>query len=144
MVVTLKELRYVIPLSHIQESVKLESRNIKKTSGLGDILLLRGENIPLFYLSELLTKKTSQKIESSQSIALIIKNSHEVFAVVIDDIIGQYQVVIKKLGTEFHDIRGISGSAILGDGKPALILELADLVNKIKKPFNDNMRGVSA
>jgi two-component system chemotaxis sensor kinase CheA len=144
MVVKLNDLRYVIPLSHIQESVKLENRDIKKTSGLGDILLLRGDNIPLFYLTDLLTRKSALRNESAQYIALVIKSSHETFAIVVDDIIGQYQIVIKKLGNEIHGLKGVSGSAILGDGRPALILELAELVSKSKKAFNNDVRGVSA
>jgi two-component system chemotaxis sensor kinase CheA len=144
MVIKLNELRYIIPLSHIQESVKLEQRDIKKTSGLGDILLLRGDNIPLFYLTDLLSRKGPNRNESGFNIALVIKSSQETFAVVVDDIIGQYQVVIKKLGNEIHGLKGVSGSAILGDGKPALILELAELINKSKKSLTNDMRGVAA
>lgn len=144
MVVKLNELRYVIPLSHIQESVKLEQKDIKKTSSLGDMLLLRGDNIPLFYLSDLLSKKNSTKSDCASNIAIVIRSSQETFAIVVDDIIGQYQVVIKKLGKEIHGLKGISGSAILGDGRPALILELAELISKNKKVFNNDLRGVSA
>lgn len=144
MVIKLNELRYIIPLSHIQESVKLEAKDIKKTSGLGDILLLRGDNIPLFHLTDLLSRKSGNRNDSTQNIALVIKSSQETFAVVVDDIIGQYQVVIKKLGNEIHGLKGVSGSAILGDGKPALILELAELVNKTKKSLTNDMRGVAA
>jgi two-component system chemotaxis sensor kinase CheA len=144
MVVKLNDLRYVIPLSHIQESVKLEQKDIKRTSGIGDILLLRGDNIPLFYLSDLLSKKNTLKSECASNIAIVIRSSQETFAIVVDDIIGQYQVVIKKLGNEIHGLKGISGSAILGDGRPALILELAELISKNKKVFNNDLRGVSA
>jgi two-component system chemotaxis sensor kinase CheA len=143
MVVKLNDLRYVIPLSHIQESVKLEQKDVKKTTGLGEILLLRGDNIPLFHLTDLLIKKNTLKNENAHSIAVVIKSSQETFAVIVDDIIGQYQVVIKKLGSEIQELKGIAGSAILGDGKPALILELAELVNKNKKVFNSDLRGVA-
>lgn len=144
MVILNNDSRYVIPLSHIHESVKLDQIDIKKTTGLGDILLLRGENIPLFYLNNIINKRLTPKNPSDNQIAIVIKNSQETFAVVVDDIIGQYQVVIKKLGEELQGIKGISGSAILGDGKPALILEMSELISKNKKNLPNDLRGVAA
>lgn len=143
MVVSVSDLRYVIPLSHVHESVKLDAGDIKHTTGLGEILLLRGETIPLFRLCQLVGRKPSNSADTAM-IALVIHGTTENFAVLVDDIIGQYQVVIKQLGPELQNIKGFSGSSILGDGKPALILELAELVSRAKGQGLQSVRGVAA
>jgi two-component system chemotaxis sensor kinase CheA len=129
MVVRSGEERYVIPLSQIHESFKPEIKEVQYTTGLSEILLLRGENLPLFRLSQLLRQKRKATAEAEQ-IALVMRNHDRAFAVFVDDIIGQHQVVVKKLGTEIRGIQGYAGSAILGNGRPALILELNELILK--------------
>jgi two-component system chemotaxis sensor kinase CheA len=143
MVVKVSDSRYVIPLSHVHESVKLDPQDIKHTTGLGEILLLRGETIPLFRLNQLVGRKP-QAASDTPMIALVIHGTSEHFAVLVDDIIGQYQVVIKQLGNELQNIKGFTGSSILGDGKPALILELTDLVARVKRQSSHNHRGIAA
>lgn len=127
MVIRCGDERYVIPLSHVHETLKPESKDVRFASGLGEVLLLRGENLPVVRLAQRLGKQKVQKAPSEQ-IAIIVRALGKPFATLVDDVIGQHQVVIKKLGAEMQHLRGYSGSAILGDGKPALILELGDLV----------------
>ncbi len=129
MIVKCGDEKYIIPLTHVHESLKPEINDIKKATGLGEVLLLRGENLPVVRLATALGKKKQLK-EQSEQIAVIIRTQSEAFATMVDDIIGQHQVVIKKLGSEMNHVRGYSGSAILGDGKPALILEMGDLVHQ--------------
>lgn len=139
MIVKLGDSRFVIPLSHVHESVKLDFNDIKSTAGLGELLLLRGETIPLFRLNNLVGRKSPPSSSNSDLlIALVIHGTNEHFAVLVDDIIGQYQVVIKQLGSELQNIKGFTGSSILGDGKPALILELAELVARHKNSVTSN------
>lgn len=118
--------RFVLPLNHVHESLKPESGQIKPSTNLGSILALRGENLPLYRLTDLLNKKTNTKMDDQ--IAIVIRTGQEPFCFLVDDIIGQYQVVIKQLGQELQSLKGYSGSTILGDGKPALIIEPQDLV----------------
>lgn len=138
--------RFIIPLSHVHESVKPENQDLKKTTGLGEILLLRGENLPVVRLSQALGKKAAPQAnsstENSEQIAIIIRTQEKPFATLVDDVIGQHQVVVKKLGSEIQSLRGFSGSAILGDGRPALILELSDLFSKV--PPQNSKRQVAA
>jgi two-component system, chemotaxis family, sensor kinase CheA len=126
MVVTCDEHRFVIPLSHVYESVPVTDKEVHSATGFGEILLLRGENLPLLKLSQLLGKKP--KDAKKGGIGLVIRNGHQPYAIIVDDILGQQQVVVKKLGNEVSGLKGFSGSAILGDGKPALILDLSELV----------------
>ena len=127
MVIRCGDEKFVIPLAHVHESVKLDAKDIKFATGMGEVLFLRGENLPIFRLGSFLAKKRVGKVDTDQ-IAVIIRSQGRPFAAFVDDVIGQQQVVIKKLGAEVQHIKGYSGSAILGDGKPALILELSELV----------------
>ena len=127
MVVRIDSQRFVIPLAQVHETVRMSSSEIKHTTGLGEILLLRGENIPIYDCGVMLGRR-SEGTSSSEAIAIIIRTMDKPYAVVVDDILGRYQVVTKQLGVEVQNLKGISGSTILGDGKPALILEVDDLV----------------
>ncbi len=132
MVIKSEDQRFVIPLTHVHECARPGLEDVHFATGLGEIYLLRGENMPLYRLENLLGKKAKQQRAASESTAIVVKANHGSFAVLVDEIIGQYQVVIKQLGFEHQGLKGYSGSAILGDGKPALILELNDFVNRRK------------
>ncbi len=118
--------RFVVPLSHVHESVKPKPGELHLKTGIGEVLQLRGEVMPTFRLSNLLGK--GGKGENKEQIALIFRNQETPFAVMVDDILRQQQVVVKQLSIELKSTKGFSGSAILGDGKPALILEMPELV----------------
>lgn len=126
MVVEIAKEKYVVPLSHVHESLKPEANQVQFNTGLGEVLLLRGENLPIYRLANLLNKKSQSTADNC--IAIVIRTGKEPFALLVDDIIGQYQVVIKQLGPELQNLKGFSGSTILGDGRPSLIIEPLDLV----------------
>ena len=119
--------RYVVPLNHVHESMKPGPGDLQKTTGMGEVLLLRGENLPVFRLSRVLG---ARRPETQEQIAIIVRTDVKPFAFLVDDILGQHQVVIKKMGAELAGLKGFSGSAILGDGRPALILEMPELVRE--------------
>ena len=130
MIVRQEKQRYVIPLHHVYESVEASGMRIQTVSESAEVLLLRGENIPFYRLGTLLGQKTSGVV-NQQGCALIIRNNQSSIAVFVDAVIAQSQAVIKPLGAEVKHIKGFSGSAILGDGLPAVILDLMELVKKI-------------
>lgn len=129
MVVRMGDERYVIPLAHIHESVQPVREDVHHLTNVGEVLCLRGENLPLYPLSGVLGRK-SKPMAPWDSIALVIRAGDKPFAVLVDDIIGQQQVVIKRLGAELENLKGFSGSSILGDGRAALILDLVELIGK--------------
>lgn len=131
MIVRTNEERFIIPLSHVHESVRPTEADIHFVSGMGELFSLRGETLPLYRLSHLLASRTAAR-PACEGIAIVVRSGRQPFAILVDDIIGQSQVVIKQLGREHQNLKGFSGSAILGDGRPALILELPDLVNRCK------------
>lgn len=122
--------RYIVPLTHVYESLKPKLRDIHKVTGIGDVLKLRNENIPIHRLSTLLSQKTTQASAASDDIAIVVRSGSLPFSIIVDEIIGRQQVVIKKLGDEIGTLKGISGGAILGDGGAALILDLNELVQR--------------
>ena len=133
MVVKNDGLRFVVPLAHVHETLKPRDGDVQTTVGLGDVLLLRGENLPLYNLDKLLGNNRKNKELSRDQIAMVIRYSGTPFAVLVDDILGQQQVVIKEVGREIQALKWMSGSAILGDGKPAIILEMNELVKPAVK-----------
>lgn len=133
--------KLVIPLSQVHETLQITSENLKDVNSVGGCLVLRGEIMPAFRLSEIL--KRGQPVEENQrtqsEIAMVVRHEKVDFAVLVDDIFRQQQVVIKKLGHELKGQKGFTGSSILGDGKPALILDLIELIApKMKKRSKQN------
>jgi two-component system chemotaxis sensor kinase CheA len=126
MVVQNGEDRFVVPLSHVHESIKVGAGDVHPATGVGEVIQLRGELLPAFRLSRLLSPNS--KTAGREQIALVIRNQGPPFSILVDDIVRQQQVVVKRLGRELQASRGFSGSAILGDGRPALILETIDLL----------------
>ncbi|MCS6837279.1 MAG: chemotaxis protein CheA, partial [Bdellovibrionaceae bacterium] len=125
--------KFVIPVNHVYETLRVDSKSVSQSSDLGDVLLLRGELVPIYRLADFfgIDSKPSEKEVS----AIINRSGKRPFALVVDEIIGQSQVVIKQLSPELQGIKGVSGVTILGDGKPSLILEPPELV---KRKLNKN------
>jgi two-component system chemotaxis sensor kinase CheA len=136
MVIRSDEDRFVIPLSHVHETLRPTAADVHKATGMGEVLLLRGENLPLYRLSQLLGRKEAKMKEATDQIVLVIRTQAQPYGVVVDDIIGQQQVVIKEVGKEIQNLKWMSGSAILGDGRPSIILEIGELVNARGKPVS--------
>lgn len=133
MIVQMGEERYAVPVGNVHETVQPRKEDVHFVTGRGEMLNLRDRVIPLFRLSGLLKVGNGPKDkprEAWNSIAIIANSRNQPFAVLVDDIIRQQQIVIKKLGPEIRSQKGLTGSAILGDGKPSLILDLNDLVEK--------------
>lgn len=138
MIILQEKQRYVIPLHQVYESVDEDKMRLQTVSEAAEILLLRGENIPFYRLSKLLGKSTvagagAKSASVKMGSALIIRNAQNTaVAILVDAIVGQSQAVIKPLGAEVRHIKGFSGSAILGDGLPAVILDVPELVRRVQ------------
>lgn len=126
MIVRIDNQKFVIPMAHIMET--LQPKGLIQATQMGDVLLLRGENLPMFRLADFF--HIQSKSIASEMIAIIIRSQGKSFALLVDDILEQSQVVIKQLGPELSAYKGVAGSTILSDGKPAFILEPADLFSR--------------
>ncbi len=128
MVISYSDSRFVLPMNHVYETIPTKDHQVQATTSLGDVILLRGENLRIFRLGDFFGLKSQKKLEDL--ITIVIRSGPEPFALAVDDILGQFQVVQKQLGPELQGMKGVGGSTILGDGKPALILEPVDLVKR--------------
>jgi two-component system chemotaxis sensor kinase CheA len=128
--------KFVIPLNQVHETLKVGPEVLKESS-LGNTLFLRQENLPIFRLGDFFGIRTNKK--NTEMIAIVVRSSVKTFAFLVDDIVGQSQVVLKQLGPELQGLTGISGSTILSDGKPAFIIEAQDLLKrKLIVPTSDS------
>ena len=124
--------RYVIPLTQVHESIRARREDVHNVVGLGAILSLRGEHIPMHSLATQLGQR-GLKNQPPDETAMIIRDKGQPFAITVDEIVSRQQVVIKRLGSEVRQSRGVTGGAVLGDGTAALILDLKELVKKDKR-----------
>ena len=118
------------------------SSHIEKFSGMGSLFKLRGDVLPLFTMNSKLGLKENS---DNRKTVIVIRMKGVSFGVTVDDIIHQQQIVIKKLGQDLQNKKGLIGSAIMSDGKPALIVDLYELFgNDVKKSYSEDKFKTSA
>ncbi|HEX8592678.1 MAG TPA: chemotaxis protein CheA [Pseudomonas sp.] len=118
---------YVIPLDMVQECIELdeEDQQVGRDQGYLD---LRGEVLPLVYLREHFNHEGPAARRQN---VVVVRYAEHKAGLVVDDLLGEFQTVIKPLGKLFGALRGISGSTILGSGAVALILDVPALLTQI-------------
>lgn len=124
---------YIIPLVSIVESVQLDESRINIVSGRGEVYKLREDYIPIVRLYHIFAIPFDMDDEE-RGLLVVVEADGEKIALFVDELLGQQQVVIKSLETNFKKVEGLSGATILGDGTVALILDvkgLFDLNSKI-------------
>lgn len=141
LVTTYNNQKYIVPLTHIHETLKPNPAQIYKEKNLGTVLMLRNENLPLYYLGDFFNEKRNH--EECDMIALVFRNGNKPFAILVDDILSQQQVVVKRLSSDMQGMKGVSGTTILGDGKPSLILEPNDLLLRPISRIENNLKNIN-
>jgi len=119
---------YILPLASVVESLKPSPDNIRDVSGQGQVLRVRDEFLPLVFLHELFSIQP-QCNALSEGIAVVLEADGKKVALFVDGLVGQQQVVVKNLESNYRKTRGISGATILGDGSVSLILDIASLLH---------------
>ncbi|QXG23319.1 chemotaxis protein CheA [Pseudomonas viridiflava] len=118
---------YVIPLDMVQECIELDEQD-RQSSRDNGYLDLRGEVLPLVYLRDHFNHEGPPARRQN---VVVVRYAEHKAGLVVDDLLGEFQTVIKPLGKLFGGLRGISGSTILGSGAVALILDIPALLNQI-------------
>ena len=118
---------YIIPTLSIVMSVNVHKKDLKTVQGKGEMIKLQDELIPVFQLRKLFEFEDNSD-ENDEYLIVIVEEGGRKTGIVIDDIIGQQQIVIKNLGEYLQDLEGIAGSAIMADGTVGLILDISGLV----------------
>jgi len=127
MVVRVGREKYVMPTVSIVRSVRPESRDLSTALGKGEMMTLQGKLVPLFRLADLF-RITGAEQDPTQAIVMVVEDNERQAGVVVDELIGSQQIVIKTLGETMRNIPGISGSAIMPNGRVGLILDVGGLV----------------
>lgn len=128
---------YVLPLSAIVESLQMDAEAVSTLAGDAEVYRLRDEYIPVISLSELFNTgnpdaETVEK-ERDGSLLVIVEWADKCVGLLVDDLLGQQQVVIKSLETNYERVAGLSGATILGDGTVSLILDISGLIEMSSK-----------
>ncbi len=126
MIVRVGSETYIVPIAHIIETLRPASGDVRKVEGHSDVINVRGEFIPVVYLFEMFGIHNAQH-DPSKALIVLVESGKEKLGLVVDELIGQQQVVIKSLEANADPVKGISGATILGDGRVSLILEINDL-----------------
>lgn len=117
---------FILPLGAVLESLQPTHDELYSMAGDDQLLKVRDEYLPVIALHQALDIKGAQT-EITECIVVIVQGEGRRYALVVDDLLGQQQVVVKNLETNYRKVPGISAATILGDGSVALILDIADL-----------------
>ena len=117
---------YVLPLACVVESRSIDAGEIHTLPGQGDTLRVRDDYLPVLQLAKLLPPRT--RPSKPAGIAVIVETDGCDVALLVDELVGQQQVVVKSLETNFRRVPGLAGATVMGDGSVALILDVGHLV----------------
>jgi two-component system chemotaxis sensor kinase CheA len=127
MVIRVCDARYVVPTLSVVRSVRPEAGDITRVLGTGEVLQVADGLLRLVRLRSLFSLSTGDD-EFADSIVMIVESDSGQVGLVVDEIVGQQQIVIKPLGTALGDVAGVSGGAVMPDGQVGLILDVEELV----------------
>jgi len=123
---------YILPLSFISESLQPGPGDIKDISGQGQVVHVRGEYLPLMALHRVFNVQP-KFTDPMEGILVLLEAEGKKVALLVDELVGQHQVVIKSLETNYRKVAGVSGATIMGDGRVALIIDVGALVKLSKQ-----------
>lgn len=124
--------RFIIPTLSILEFMKPTPEVISNTVGHGDTFSFRGQFLPLFKVGELYNIPEA-RTDVCNSTIIVVENAGEQVALLVDELVGSCQTVIKNLGTMFEEGKGIAGCAIMPNGDIGLILDVRSLINLARR-----------
>lgn len=126
MIVRVGREKYIIPIGSIIETMRPKNDEVRKIADANDLINVRGDFISILYLHKVFRIADAEK-NPSKALVVLVENGMDKFGLVVDELIGQQQVVIKSLEENSDAVPGISAATILGDGKVALILDISKL-----------------
>lgn len=118
---------FIVPLNAIVESLQPKREALSSVSGQGRVVQVRGEYLPIIALHKVFNIPPCTD-DPCEGILVILEVEGGKVALFVDELLGQHQVVIKSLETNYRRVRGVSGATIMGDGHVALILDVGALV----------------
>jgi two-component system chemotaxis sensor kinase CheA len=127
---------YILPLGFVVESLQPLRSDVKEIAGQGRVVKVRGEYLPLIPLHQMFNIEP-RHTDPWEGILVILETEGRKAALFVDELVGQQQVVVKNLESNYRKVAGISGATILGDGGVALILDVAALLRSSRQLTDD-------
>ena len=118
---------FILPLGYIIESLQPAEDDVKTVSGRGRVVRVRDEYLPVVALYEIFNLRP-KVTEIHKGIVVILETEGRKTALFVDALVGQHQVVIKSLESNYRRVQGISGATIMGDGRVALIIDAVGMI----------------
>jgi len=122
---------YILPLASVVESFQIERGTIQSIGGSGRAVKVRDQFLPVVALDEVFAVPRRGQTRASE-IMVIAEAEGQRIALLVDELLGQQQVVVKNLEANYRRVPGVSGATILGDGRVALIIDVASLVRRAR------------
>jgi two-component system chemotaxis sensor kinase CheA len=123
---------YILPLGYVIESLQPAAADVKEIAGQGQVVKIREEYLPLIPLYQIFAIEPNFT-DPAQGIVVILEADGKKAALLVDSLVGQQQVVVKNLESNFRKVAGISGATILGDGGVSLILDVSALLRSSRQ-----------
>ncbi len=122
---------YIVPITAIVESLEMRTAMLSHVVGHGEVLCFRGEYLPVVRLQRLFNARANPDASADKGLIMVVEGDGRRFGLCVDELLGQQQVVVKTLQTNYGQVDGIAGATILGDGSVALILDIAGLTRTV-------------
>jgi len=132
MLVRVGEERYVIPALAILESFRPTKEQYSTVEGKGEMILTRGKLLPLIRLDQIFQIESKRR-DPWEALVVTVEYEDKQLCLLLDELLGKEEVVIKSLGAALKDTKGIAGGAIMGDGRVGLILDMAGIWDLVKR-----------
>jgi two-component system chemotaxis sensor kinase CheA len=120
---------FVVPLAYIVESLQVHKDDVNAIAGTCRVLRVRGEYLPLVAMRDVYGAPGAVAA-SRQPVAVVVESDGRKLALEIDELVGQQQVVVKSIESNYRRVDGVSGATILGDGRVALIVDVGGLARR--------------
>lgn len=118
---------YAFPLANVYETIKVKSTDIEKVRH-SDVIIVRGQVMPVVWLADVFDEEAR---DEDTHLVVILGAGGKQIGVIVDNLLGEQEIVIKSLGKYIKQIELLSGATILGDGKVALIVDVRGLIKEI-------------
>jgi two-component system chemotaxis sensor kinase CheA len=124
MIVGVGEEQYIVPLEFVAEAFKPAPGDIRSIVNQASLVAVRGEHLPIVRLDDIVQFSDPGR-ERPEPICLVVEVDSRRSALLVDQLVGQQQLVVKSLDANLHSVPGVAGATILGDGRVALILDVS-------------------
>ena len=132
--------QYIVPLDMVDECIEL-NESLREKDGNANYLNLRGEILPFVHLKDMFRVKGYEDSERNAEMSdiegrhrdniIVVQFGGKKAGFVVDELLGEHQTVIKPLGKVFRNLKGISGTTILGSGEVAMIIDIPEMVSRV-------------